>query len=181
MKYLLMIFLLGISPVAYSVTLDWDAVATNTDGTPLTDLAGYTVYQSTSSFHQAGVWKSTANASSDPSITPHNVAGGITTYSTSLVPGTPYFFRLTAYNQSSVQSGFNVDGAGSDVEVSTVTAVVGVSCDINGDGALNVSDAQTDINAALGVCTRVCDVNQDGLCTVTDVQRVINAVLGGPC
>ncbi len=56
------------------------------------------------------------------------------------------------------------------------------SCDVNGDGATNVVDAQLQINAALG--TSACtfqDIDANGRCDVVDVQRVISTALGSTC
>jgi len=52
------------------------------------------------------------------------------------------------------------------------------SCDVNGDGVVNVVDVQLEVNMALGIssCT-----NSDGQCTVVQVQRVVNSALGGTC
>jgi hypothetical protein len=57
-----------------------------------------------------------------------------------------------------------------------------LSCDLNGDGAINLLDVQSAINQALGIapCT-TADLQQTGQCTVVDVQRVINASLGSAC
>ena len=58
----------------------------------------------------------------------------------------------------------------------------GKSCDLNGDGSLNVLDVQLCVNQALGVksCT-TGDINGDGSCNVLDVQKVVNGALGGTC
>ncbi len=55
------------------------------------------------------------------------------------------------------------------------------TCDINGDGNINVSDVQLVINQALGVVPATNDLNGDGAVNVADVQIVINAVLGLGC
>jgi hypothetical protein len=55
------------------------------------------------------------------------------------------------------------------------------TCDINGDGVVNVVDVQRIINEALGVSTPVHDLNNDGVVNVVDVQIVINAALGLGC
>jgi hypothetical protein len=56
------------------------------------------------------------------------------------------------------------------------------SCDLNGDGVVNVVDVQTAVNATLGaaVCG-IADLNGDGVCNVLDVQRVVQASLGVAC
>jgi beta-glucanase (GH16 family) len=57
-----------------------------------------------------------------------------------------------------------------------------LTCDLNGDGAVDVLDVQIALNQALGVSPcGTADLNQDGVCNVVDVQRVINAALGQAC
>jgi hypothetical protein len=41
-------------PTAHTVTLTWDPVTTNTDGTPVTDLAGYKFYMRSSPIPDSG-------------------------------------------------------------------------------------------------------------------------------
>jgi len=75
-----------------SATLAWDAPTQNTDGSPLTDLAGFKVY-----------WGQ--NGSYDFSATIDN--SGVTTYLVeNLGPGT-WNFVTTAYNSSGVESEFS--------------------------------------------------------------------------
>jgi hypothetical protein len=57
----------------------------------------------------------------------------------------------------------------------------GCSCDVNGDGAVNIADVQLEINRALGIAASGCDVNGDGTVNIADVQIVINAALGLGC
>jgi peptidyl-Asp metalloendopeptidase len=57
-----------------------------------------------------------------------------------------------------------------------------VTCDLSGDGSVNVIDVQLSVNQALG--TAACgtaDVSLDGQCNVIDVQRLVNAALGLGC
>ena len=93
--YLLLtiIFSLNASSVFSGVaTLTWDAPTTNTDGTPITDLAGYKVHYGTSS----------GNYSQNIDV------GNITTYPVdSLTDGLIYYFVVTAYNVSGNESGFS--------------------------------------------------------------------------
>jgi hypothetical protein len=71
--------------------LSWNAPTTNTDGTPLTDLAGYKVHMGTSSGNYTTVVD----------------IGNVTTYTVSnLAPGT-YYFVVTAYDSSNIESGFS--------------------------------------------------------------------------
>jgi hypothetical protein len=58
----------------------------------------------------------------------------------------------------------------------------GPSCDIDGNGTVNVVDAQLAINAALGKAPcGAADINSDGICNALDVARVVNAALGQAC
>jgi hypothetical protein len=76
-----------------SATLSWTPPTTNSDGSPLTDLAGYRVY-----------W-GPALGNYPNSVTVLNP--GLTSYVvTSLVPGT-YFFVATAVNSSGGESIFS--------------------------------------------------------------------------
>jgi hypothetical protein len=54
----------------------------------------------------------------------------------------------------------------------------GNSCDVNGDGHVDILDVQMEVNMVLQTipCT-----NPTGSCTVVSVQRVVNAVLTGQC
>ncbi|HTR37099.1 MAG TPA: dockerin type I domain-containing protein [Bryobacteraceae bacterium] len=56
------------------------------------------------------------------------------------------------------------------------------TCDLNGDGSVNVVDVQIAINQALGIAVcSTADLQQNGQCNAVDVQRLINAALGGAC
>jgi hypothetical protein len=46
---------------------------------------------------------------------------------------------------------------------------------------MNVLDAQSMINEALGVTSAANDLNSDGVVNVVDVQIVINSILGFSC
>jgi Fibronectin type III domain len=70
--------------------LSWTAPSKNTDGSPLTDLAGYHIYYGTS----AGAWTSTITVL-DAAETSYVVAG--------LAPGT-YYFTVVAFNADGVDS-----------------------------------------------------------------------------
>jgi hypothetical protein len=75
-----------------SATLAWDAPATNTDGTALTDLAGYKIYYGTVSGKYSHVID----------------VGNLTTYRVeNLTVGTTYFFVVTDYNTSGAESGLS--------------------------------------------------------------------------
>ncbi|HTN42830.1 MAG TPA: fibronectin type III domain-containing protein, partial [Nitrospiria bacterium] len=81
--------------LAGDASLTWNAPTTNTDGSPLTDLAGFKVYYGTSS----GIYSTTIDA------------GNQTTYTvTGLGTGT-FYFTVTAYDSSGNESGFSNEGS----------------------------------------------------------------------
>jgi hypothetical protein len=76
-----------------SATLSWTPPTTNTDGSPLTNLAGYKIYWGTSQGNYTS------------STTLNNA--GLTSYVvTNLTPGT-WFFVATATNSAGVESAFS--------------------------------------------------------------------------
>jgi chitodextrinase len=79
---------------AATVNLSWNPPTTNTDSTPLTDLAGYKVYYGTTSGYYT------------QSIDINNAA--TTTYQVNnLTDGTTYYFAITAYNTSLRESDYS--------------------------------------------------------------------------
>jgi hypothetical protein len=77
---------------AGQVSLAWDAPTTNTDGTPLTDLAGYTLYY----------WQDDWDMSESMDV------GKQTRYTIpALTAGETYSFAVTAYNSSGNESSFS--------------------------------------------------------------------------
>jgi hypothetical protein len=77
-------------PATGSATLSWTEPTENTDGTPITGLAGYHIYYGTS----AGAMTTTITVAS-PTETSYVVSG--------LAPGT-YYFTVVAYNSAGVDS-----------------------------------------------------------------------------
>ena len=76
-------------PTTATVGLSWTAPTQNSDGSALTDLKGFNIYQGTSPTALAKV--GTANA-------------GVSAYATApLVPGT-YYFAVTSFNSANVES-----------------------------------------------------------------------------
>ena len=76
-----------------SATLTWTPPTQNTDGSPLTNLAGYKIYWGTS----AGSYPT--------SVTVNNP--GLSSYVVdNLMPGT-HFFAVTVFNSSGTESGFS--------------------------------------------------------------------------
>ena len=90
---LILIFLIwaGVS-FAESVSLRWDAPTTNTDDTPLTDLAGFNIYQGTAT----GVYGS-----------PVNVGYTLCHIVTGLTAGITYYFAATAFDVSGNESAYS--------------------------------------------------------------------------
>ncbi len=74
-----------------SATLAWAAPKTNTDGTPLTDLAGYKVYYGTSSKNYTSVTN----------------IGNATTYTVNNLPSGIYYFAVTSYDNTGIESSYS--------------------------------------------------------------------------
>jgi hypothetical protein len=73
-----------------SVEVAWQPPTANSDGTPLSDLAGYNLYFGSSSHHYT-----------------HSIPipnAGITTYLVQDLPSGTYYFSIAAYNTSGVES-----------------------------------------------------------------------------
>jgi fibronectin type 3 domain-containing protein len=77
---------------ANSVTLLWDAPTTYTDGTPVTGFVGYKVYYGTAS----RVYTYVVDVQDK---TTHTIDA--------LTPGTTYYFAITAYDSSGIESDFS--------------------------------------------------------------------------
>lgn len=77
--------------LAGDATLSWAAPTTYTNGTPLTDLAGYKVYYGTAS----GAYTQVIDA------------GKVTTYKVANLPNSTYYFAVTAYNAAMVESAYS--------------------------------------------------------------------------
>ncbi|MGC2033318.1 MAG: fibronectin type III domain-containing protein [Steroidobacteraceae bacterium] len=90
----------GTSPSAGAVTLTWVPPADNTNGTPLTDLAGYHIHYGTSQDNMTKVIDLAGT-----STTEYEVSG--------LAPGT-YYFAISAYTTEGTES------AESDVGYKTI-------------------------------------------------------------
>lgn len=60
---------------------------------------------------------------------------------------------------------------------------IGLKGDVNGDGTVDISDANLTINIILGAASLsdfpAADVNGDGSVDVSDVNLIINIILGG--
>ena len=160
---------------AASASFSWNAVTTNADGSALTDLAGYRLFQ----FSGSLLSMTTAQAMANVSVIKTDLAGnGTTATVNNLAAGSSYFFRLAAYDTAGNQSGFNVDASNNNVEIST-TIPAGNIHDVNKDGSVNVADVQLAVNQALAITAcSTGDVNGDAVCNVSDVQIVVNKALG---
>ena len=76
---------------AGEITLSWNPPTTNEDGTPITDLAGYTVYYGT----ESGNYSQSTNV------------GNVTTYQAiGLTDGATYYFSVTAHDTSGNESAY---------------------------------------------------------------------------
>ena len=87
-------FTITVQPGTFgSVTLSWQSPTTRTDGTPLTNLAGFRIYYGD------------ANGVYPDSISVPNP--GVSTYVVSNVPGGAYYFVATAYDASGAESDYS--------------------------------------------------------------------------
>ncbi len=78
--------------------LSWSAPTTNTDGSALTDLAGYKFYYGTSSGHYTGsIDIADKNATSMP----------IATLASAVPSSGTYYVALTAYDNSGIESDYS--------------------------------------------------------------------------
>jgi M6 family metalloprotease-like protein len=110
-----------------------------------------------------------------------NGSGGFTA-----APGSPFAAGANAF--SIVVGDFNGDGIQDLVLPSqsgnNLTVLLGQaaqSCDLTGDGTVNIADVQLEINEALGRAPAVNDLNGDGVVNLVDVQMVINGALNLGC
>lgn len=78
------------STVRGSATLSWTPPTKNTDGSRLTDLAGYKIYYGTSEKYLQRVI-----VVDDPSVTSYTIKN---------LPPFTYYFRITAYNRTGAES-----------------------------------------------------------------------------
>ncbi|HBT62044.1 MAG TPA: hypothetical protein DEB40_09905, partial [Elusimicrobia bacterium] len=157
----MMIFGVAEPVGAASVSLAWDA---NTE----TDLAGYNLYWSTRSLLSS----TTAQATASAQAAKRQLAGLATAATAAALDDlTTYYFRLTAYNASGQESGFNVNAALQPAEVSAFTPdstlpAVAITAPANGasvSGSVNIAASASD-NAGV---TRV-EFYVDGVLKGTD-------------
>src|SRR3989304_9447398 len=74
-----------------NTTLSWDAPTTNTDGTDLTDLAGYKIHYGTS----PGIYDGVIDIAK------------VTTYTVSDLTSATYYFVVTAYDEEGNESDYS--------------------------------------------------------------------------
>ena len=91
MKAILALILAAGIAGAAEISVQWDMPTTNTDGTPLTDLAGARIYYGTASSN----YTATVDAGMVESL---SVTG--------LTAGATYYFNGTAYNTAGLESDF---------------------------------------------------------------------------
>lgn len=80
------------SPTVKTVTLSWNAPTEDSDGTAITNLAGYTLHYGTTSMDYTGTIQIT-----NPATTTYAV-------STNNFPAGTYYFAISAYNTQQVSS-----------------------------------------------------------------------------
>jgi len=149
-SFILLLLLVPTVARAGDVVLLWDP---NTE----TDLAGYKVYY----------------GSASRSYGAPIAIGRQTSHTLTQLPAGTYYFAVTAYNTSGLESGFSN-------EVVAVVAASGGGCNVNADSRVDVIDLQVLSNVVLSLraCPSSCDVTNDGRVDVLDVQVLANVILG---
>ncbi len=119
-------FFLYTAPLfAGDATLSWEPPTTNSDGTPLTDLAGFIIYYGTAT----GVYSNSTNV------------GNVTTYQVgNLTEGFTYYFAITAYDTSRNESEYSNEVNATIQYSNTTTLAVYVS----GNGIVRSSPSGID-------------------------------------
>ena len=135
--------------LANDVTLDWDAPTWS-------GVAGYKVHYGTRS--------QTYTTSIDVvNVRSYTIAG---------LPDGTYYFAVTAYDTSRVETGYSN-------EVSASIGASSTGCDVNGDSSINILDLQAIDNAIrAGNNSSRFDVNHDGSVNIFDIQ-VLDSVIRG--
>lgn len=102
---------LGCNSADSSVPLTWNVPATNTDGTPLTDLAGYEVYIGTSSRNYS---RTIILAVGDRALScqnvyddKHDLKYGKCSHTVVGLRRSDYYFAVSAYNYSGTKSAYS--------------------------------------------------------------------------
>ncbi|MFT6985268.1 MAG: hypothetical protein ACJAT7_001076, partial [Psychromonas sp.] len=85
------ITVLPADEILTSVTLSWSSPLYNTDGSELTNLAGYRIY-----YGQSATQLDMLISVNDPELSAYNIDN--------LVSGTNYFFSITAFNSAGYES-----------------------------------------------------------------------------
>lgn len=102
-----------VAAEAAQAVLSWSAPTTNADGTPATDLAGFNLYWGSA----PGNYDQSLNVGSQTSYTLYNLSDGST-----------YYFAVTAYDTSLMESGFSNEASKSfpgQTPVYAITATAG--------------------------------------------------------
>ncbi len=144
--------------LAGTAVLNWNAVTTNADGSPIIDLAGYKIYYDTSSHSGTcpSGYASFANA------------GNVTTYTLNSLPeGHVYYFQLTALDTSNNESACSTS-PGEGQKVITYLA------DFDTNRAVNLFDYNTLItNYGTAQGKSGGDANNDGSVNLMDYNLLI--------
>ena len=149
---------------AYSAqeTLTWGAPTTNTDGTPLTDLAGYKIYYGTASRSYSQIID----------------VGNVTTSTiSSLNNGATYYFAVTAYDALGIESGYSNEVSKTTPSVQQYSLAITKS----GTGSGTVTSSTGGINCG-AVC--IAPYNSGSVVTLTAApagNSTFSSWSGGGC
>jgi len=90
-------------PVNNNATLTWQSPTKNADGSPISDLAGHTIYMSSTS----GVYDMNDIVTN---VTTNTTTGGTTeTYTVSDLPPGTHYFQITAFNAAGFESAPSIE------------------------------------------------------------------------
>ena len=129
----------AVTAQAAQAGLSWNAPSTNSNGTPITDLAGYKLY--------------VGNASR--SYQQKLDMGKITNYSVAnLTDGSTYYFAVTAYNSAGVESPYSTEVSKAFPAVVTTHVITASSA----TGGTVTALSNTRVNAATSGTTTITSV-----------------------
>lgn len=137
-----LLFCFASESFAGNITLTWSAPTTNSDGSPLYDLAGYKIYYGASS----GVYTTSINT------------GIVTSYQlTGLSDGATYYFVITALdawgNESPYSNQASVNLAGADTTAPTISGVYSSGITSSGATINWTTNENSDMQVQYGLTT----------------------------
>ncbi|HMK61866.1 MAG TPA: fibronectin type III domain-containing protein [Dissulfurispiraceae bacterium] len=157
---LIVIVLFTTGNALSAITLTWTAPANNTDGTPLTDLAGYVIYYGTSS----GNYTNSANVGKVQSYIFSNLGAGT------------YYFAATAYNSSGIESQYS-----NEVAKTASSSQYSLAITRGGTGSGTVMSSPTGISCGTSCSSSYSPGSVITLTAAPNANSVFAGWSGGGC